>query len=80
MVPISMLTTVDNPYDPFTDFNNWFGFDVQSGYNTCAYLARVAKASPSLSDSEYSEAIDDAINKIVLMDPTNKYKKVVKNT
>ena len=43
------LTTFDNPYDPFDDFTSWFLFDVQKGYNSCAYLARIAKISDELS-------------------------------
>ena len=52
-----MLTTVDNPYDPFTEFDAWLGFDVSKGYNTCAYLARVAVSSDELSEEEESEAV-----------------------
>ena len=40
-----MLTTFDNPYDPFEQFTLWFLFDVETGYNTCSHLARIAKNS-----------------------------------
>lgn len=35
------LTTFDNPYNPFEQFSDWFLFDVEKGYNTCAYLDRM---------------------------------------
>ena len=38
-----MLTTFDNPFDPFEQFTSWFLFDVEKGYNTCGRLARIAK-------------------------------------
>ena len=46
------LTTFDNPYDPFERFSDWFLFDVGKGYNTCSYLARIAKTSEQFSDEE----------------------------
>jgi hypothetical protein len=45
----SMLTTIDNPFNPFTQFDEWNAFDTQQGYYTCAYLARIAKVSDELS-------------------------------
>ena len=39
------LTTFDNPYNPFEQFSDWFLFDVEKGYNTCAYLDRIAHTS-----------------------------------
>ena len=27
------LTTFDNPFDPFEQFNSWFMFDCEKGYN-----------------------------------------------
>ena len=36
-----MLTTIDNPYNPFTNFDEWWAFDISHGYNTCAYLSRI---------------------------------------
>ena len=47
-----MLTTVDNPYDPFTQFDEWLMFDEDHGYHTCSYLARIAKDTDGLSEDE----------------------------
>ena len=42
-----MLTTIDNPYDPFEEFDQWYSYDMDAGYNSCAYLARVSFTSDS---------------------------------
>ena len=60
----SMLTTIDNPYNPFKNYDDWYAFDVQHGYFTCAYLARVAKTSDELSEADNDIAIEDAIDEI----------------
>lgn len=70
------LTTFDNPYDPFTDFDKWFVFDVTKGYNSCGYLARIATTSEQLTDQENNEEIEKAIDEIVFLNPTL-YKKIV---
>ena len=69
------LTTFDNPFDPFTQFDSWFLYDVEKGYNTCAYLDRVLNEAPSDQDPSDS-AISEAIDKIVKNDIFNMYKKV----
>ena len=35
------ITTVDNPFDPFDDFDHWFQFDTEKGYYTSSKLARL---------------------------------------
>lgn len=70
------LTTHDNPYDPFEQFDEWFLFDVEKGYNTCAYLARIARTSDQLSEKENEAEIERAIDEIVKYDFRNIYKKV----
>lgn len=74
-----MLTTFDNPFDPFEQFTSWFLFDVEKGYNSCAYLSRIAKTSEQLSEEENKEEIERAIDEIIKYDFMNIYKKVTKN-
>lgn len=62
---VHMLTTVDNPYDPFTEYDDWFAFDSRSGYNTPGLLARVVKTSHDLSDADQNVAIENGIKEIV---------------
>ena len=71
-----MLTTIDNPFDPFEQFTSWFLFDVEKGYNTCSRLARIANISDELSEKEVDEEIERAINEIIKYDFMNIYKKV----
>ena len=73
-----MLTTIDNPYDPFDDFKNWFLFDVQHGYNSCAYLARITQTSDQFTEKEMNEEIEKAIDEIIELDFMNVYVKVKK--
>ena len=73
-----MLSTVDNPYDPFDNFSSWYMYDVESGYNSCAYLARIAKTSEQFTDTENDEEIERAIDEIIQYDFRNIYVKVKK--
>lgn len=70
------LTTIDNPYDPFDQFDQWLNFDLEKGYNSCSYLARIAKTSDQLSDEENENEIERAIDEIILYDPINIYRKI----
>ena len=74
-----MLTTFDNPFDPFEQFTSWFLFDVEKGYNSCGYLDRIARTSEQLSEEENKEEIERAIDEIIKYDFMNIYKKVTKN-
>lgn len=71
-----MLTTIDNPYDPFTQFKQWFAFDMQKGYNCCGILDRLSFTSNGLSDNENSYALEQAINDLIAADPLHIYQKV----
>ncbi len=74
------LTTFDNPFDPFEQFDSWFLFDVEKGYNSCAYLGRIAKTSDQMSEQENDQEVERAIDEIIKYDFMNIYKKVKKPT
>ena len=73
-----MLTTFDNPFDPFEDFASWFVYDSQKGYNTCGLLAITAGISDVYSEDENNSLIEEAIDLIVETNPLKIYKKVTK--
>lgn len=75
----SMLTTIDNPYNPFVQFDEWKAFDEQKGYFTCEYLGRIAKTSHELSDEDNDIAIEEAINDILFYNVLGIYIKVTEN-
>ena len=77
-----MLTTIDNPFDPFEQFTSWRLFDIEKGYYSCEHLARLVdpKLSDDLTQREVNKIIEETINKIVQYDFLNIYKKVKRNT
>ena len=75
---VSMLTTIDNPFDPFEDFASWFVYDSMKGYNTCGLLAIKAETSKVYSEDENTFIINDAIDDIVEHDFLKIYKKITK--
>ena len=71
-----MLTTYDNPYNPFEQFMEWYMFDLEKGYDCCAYLDRVTYTSEQLSDQENGTEIEQAIDEAIALDFRNVYTKV----
>ena len=75
----TMLTTVDNPFSPHTQFREWYTYDVNKGYNTLGLLARIVKSSPNLSEADQDLAIQDAMDEIVEENVLGVHRKVSKN-
>lgn len=71
-----MLTTVDNPWNPFTNFDEWYAYDISHGHRSCALLARFARTSNELSDADNLIAINLAIDEILKFDFEKKFKRV----
>ena len=74
-----MLTTIDNPFNPFENFTDWFMFDIEKGYNTCSKLARIATISDQLSDYESFLEDERVIDEFIEIDPLQIYTKVYSN-
>lgn len=75
---VYLLTTVDNPFDPYDDFDEWYRFDMEKGYDTSGYLARIAKTSPSLSEIDNQKEIKRAIDEIIKLDFRFIYRRIEK--
>lgn len=74
---VVFVTTIDNPFDPDTEFDKWYQFDVQKGYNTCGLLARLCHDSEYLSDYENQTERSAAIDTICKWFPLT-HRKIVK--
>jgi hypothetical protein len=70
------LTTVDNPFNPFTEFIQWFGYDTTHGYHSAGLLARVARSSDELSDADQHAAVQAAIDEIVRENVSGMHRKI----
>lgn len=75
-----MLSTIDNPYNPYTNWDEWYAFDVSHGYHCCSVLARFARTSPALSEADNALEISNAINEIIKFDARHIFKKVYAKT
>lgn len=76
---VPMLTTIDNPYNPFEQWDEWYAMDHQLGHNTCEFLARVADASDSLTPEQVDKLLIDTIDEICRLNVRGIDKKVYRN-
>ena len=73
----TMLTTIDNPFNPFEQFVDWYMYDCQMGYNTYSRIARLMPADDeSLSSIEKDRIEDNIIDRMIQHDPLGIYTKV----
>lgn len=74
--PEYMLTTYDNPYDPFAEWDEWYSWDQNAGYHTPGLLARVARTSDELSEADQHLALQQAMEEIVRENVSGVHRKV----
>ena len=75
-----MLSTVDNPYNPFDHWDEWLLYDTQHNHNTCGLLARVAINSDELSETDQEVANEFAIDEVLREDARGIYIRVTPET
>ena len=78
-----MLTTVDNPYDPFDNFDEWRLLDIKKSNEIgfvpcCEYLAKIADLSDEMTQKERNAEIERAIDEIIQFNTMREFKKVSK--
>lgn len=71
-----MLTTVDNPFNPFEEYSQWYAWDFMAGYHTPGALARIVRTSEEESEVDERADITDAIDEIVSENVTGMFRKV----
>ena len=63
------LTTTDNPWSPFTHFEEWYAFDTtEKHYHTNSYVARMTYTSHILSDELNDKEIERVYDDIIKFD------------
>ena len=72
------LSTIDNPFNPFDEFIDWFMFDIEHEYNCCGYLARIIQETDEMSEIEKIKETERAIDEIIEFNPNPIYIKVAK--
>ena len=72
-----MLTTIDNPFNPFVDYNLWMLYDKEKGYDTSERLMRIAKGYmfEGMSQVEEDKAVDRAMDDLIEIDILNVFVK-----
>jgi hypothetical protein len=71
-----MLSTYDNPFSPFTQFTQWYAYDVGMGYHSASFLARIVASSDDLSPASQALALEQAIDEIVSENVSGMWRKV----
>lgn len=72
------LTTLDNPFNPFTEFDDWYDFDVSHGYCTCGYIARVGYFKVDMPDTMHEDEYERVVDEISSINALGIYKKVTR--
>lgn len=60
-----LITTIDNPYNPFSEYEDWLRFDEENGYNTQNYVARVLQVKDLDDSLSEDEKLDIALESIL---------------
>lgn len=71
-----MLTTVDNPWNPFTDPDKWLQYDISHGYNTCNYLAKVVRVAEDWPEELVESEYNKGLRTILAEDPSHMYARI----
>lgn len=79
-----MLSTIDNPYNPFDNFDQWYTFDEmrarqENRPTCCSYLARVDYSSDEVSEAEQIQTMNDIIDEIVQLNISGKFIKLTRS-
>ena len=67
------LTTVDNPFHPIKQFEDWWRYDTEMGYNTLGLIQRLAMTNSNFSEYVNKRLTEFAIEEIIDGDFLGRY-------
>jgi hypothetical protein len=73
-----LLSTSDNPFNPWTQWDEWLAHDMREQHHTLPYLARIIVSSDELSEADQDLAYDNAVSEILEENINGLYIKVAK--
>ncbi len=79
----AMLSTIDNPFNPFKKFDEWKAFDTVHNHNcyeTLAILGSFGLFQSKLTEAEFDQHVIDTMNRLIDTDPLGIYIKVWPDT
>lgn len=71
-----MISTKDNPFDPFDDFEAWLMFDKEKGYNSSERVARLAHFTEDMTEEESDKEFERAMDRLIEIDPFDIFIKI----
>lgn len=74
-----MLTTIDNPWNPHSNWEEWFAYDEAAGYHSSGLLARFTITSLDQSDKDYEESLLNGLYKLISLNPMGIHKLIRPN-
>ena len=76
----TMITTIDNPWNPFTNWDEWYAYDEWHGYHTCSLVDRLMpNTNDAISEKLYDDLLDDVNNDIARLNPLGIYALITKD-
>ena len=68
------ITTKDNPYDPKSQFDEWYTYDLMLGYNTLQRLAKMEDyLTNELKIDDETQMQNVAMSELIRLDPLKVY-------
>lgn len=76
-----MLSTIDNPFNPFDDFVSWRLLDIEQSNKLgirpcCEYMGILVEDKDNMTQKERNREIERVIDEIIAHNPLGIYKKV----
>ena len=75
-----LISTIDNPINPFIDFDAWYDEDLRLGHDTCGTVARHMADYTDMSLKDYSVEYARVVRELFANDPYNLYTLVKRTT